>query len=197
MKMINQTRICFKSILVLFLVVSCTNTQNGSVLSTRNGQNSGVELKDTLKNKNQTEVKLNEHEILGGWLKESIDQQLIMDSIGVPEKKGTDEYWGATGTYVQNWEYKSLGIILEMESEKQGALKKVKSITITSPCSLKTSQNIGLGSEIKMVKGKYSSLIDKSNSNNETIVVGSLYGGTIITLKDGVVSKVFIGAISE
>lgn len=141
--------------------------------------------------------KVPEEESIDGWLEESVKQQVVIDKIGNPDKKGEDEYWGAIGTYVQNWEYPSLGINLEMESESQGGDKIVRSITIVQPCKFTTSQGISIGSDTKTVKEKYLKLIDASNSDANIIVVGSIYGGTIFTLKDGAVSKIFIGAAAE
>jgi mannose/fructose-specific phosphotransferase system component IIA len=84
-----------------------------------------------------------------------------------------------------------------MESERQGGVKKVLSIIVVQPCKLTTSQNVGIGSSVKTVREKYNKLIDVSNSSTDFIVVGSIYGGTVFTLKNGVVSKIFIGAAAE
>jgi hypothetical protein len=181
---------------LLLLVVSCTNTTNNNNSNIKNPQKSNVVVIDTILNSKASTV-LNEHEIIGGWLKESIEQHVVIDKLGLPEKKGEDEYWGATGTYVQNWDYTSLGIILEMESENQDGIKKVRSIIIIYPCKLKTIQGVGIGSDEKTVREKYLKLIDASNSSTKSIVVGSIYGGTIFTLDNGIVNKIFIGATAE
>jgi hypothetical protein len=70
-------------------------------------------------------------------------------------------------------------------------------ITIVSPCALTTSQGIGIGSDLKLIQLKYSSQIDKSASDENTIVVGSIYEGTIFTLENNKVVKIFIGASAE
>ncbi len=181
---------------LVLLVSSCTNTTNNNTSNIENPQKSKVVAIDTISTSKTSSV-LNEHDIIGGWLKESIEQQVVIDKLGLPEKKGKDEYWEATGTYVQNWNYTSLGITLEMESESQGGIKKVRSIIIIHPCKLTTSQGVGVGSDEKSVREKYLKLIDASNSNAEAIVVGSIYGGAIFTLDNGIVSKIFIGATAE
>ena len=180
----------------VLLVVSCTNITNNNASNVENPKESQVVAVDTISTSKITSV-VSEKEVIGGWLKESIKQQMVIDKLGLPEKKGEDEYWGAIGTYVQNWEYPSLGMTLEMESESQGGDKKVRSITIIQPCKFTTSQGISIGSDAKTVRDKYLKLIDASNSDVTTIVVGSIYGGTIFTLEGGVVSKIFIGAAAE
>ncbi len=182
--------------LSLLLNASCTNPEKNNASNVdKPKENQVIAVETATQSKNTSEV--NEKEVFDGWLKESIKQQEVIDKIGNPEKKGEDEYWGAIGTYVQNWEYPTLGITLEMESESQRGEKIVRSITIAQPCKFSTSQGISIGSDTKIVKEKYLKLIDASSSDANTIVVGSIYGGTIFTLKDGAVSKIFIGATAE
>lgn len=182
--------------LSLLLIASCTNpAKNNASNVDKLKENQVIAVDTATQSKNTSEV--SEKEVIDGWLKESIKQQVVIDKIGNPEIKGEDEYWGAIGTYVQNWEYPSFGINLEMESESQGGEKIVRSITIGQPCKFSTSQGISIGSDTKTVKEKYLKLIDTSNSDANTIVVGSIYGGTIFTLKGGTVSKIFIGAAAE
>jgi len=195
MKKISQIRIMVILWIVL-LVGSCTNNTINNSTNIENPQKSkdlAIESNST----NKSSSVLNEHEIIGGWLKESTNQQAVLDKLGLPTRKGKDEYWGATGTYVQNWEYTALGITLEMESESQGSIKKVLSIIVMQPCKFTTSQGVGIGVNGKTVREKYNKLIDATNSNAESIVVGSVYGGTVFTLKNGIVSEIFIGAVAE
>jgi len=182
--------------LSLLLIASCTNpAKNNASNVDKPKENQVIAVDKATQSINASEVI--KKEVIDGWLKESVKQQVVIDKIGDPEKKGEDEYWGATGTYVQNWEYTSLGIYLEMESESQGGNKKVRSIKLTQPCKYTTSKGISIGSDLNIVKEKYIKLIDSSNSDTNSIVVGSIYGGTILTIKDGVVSEIFIGAIAE
>jgi len=180
----------------VLLICSCTNSYNYTTSDTENSETSKSSAGDYNSPSRKSHV-LNEHEIIGGWLKEQTKQQVVLNKLGEPEKKGDDQNWGATGTFIQNWEYKALGINLEMESERQDGVKKVFSISIESPCKLTTSQNVGIGSGYKTVREKYNVLIDESSSGKDFIVVGSIYGGTAFTLKNGVVTKIFIGAIAE
>lgn len=190
-----------RSTLILFAIcaiISCTNTKsNSSQIFVAKPENS----KDTdsilVINTTSTKAKMVEYETLNGWLKESLDQQIVIDSIGLPESKDKDLYMGAMGSYVQQWNYKSIGITLDMESEQENGNKKVMRITIISPCTLTTSQGIGIGSDLKLIKVKYNSQIDKSASDESTIVVGTIYDGLIFSLESNKVVKMFIGASAE
>jgi hypothetical protein len=136
------------------------------------------------------------YEILDGWLKLGAEENVVLNKLGEPKKR-KDTYWGALGTYVQEWEFGDKGITLQMESEDQRGAKTVRSISITAPCRMLTGQGVGIGSPAKMIAERYSAFIDKEESKEGRIVVGSIYGGTIFTLTDGKVSKIFIGAAAE
>ncbi len=181
--------------LSMYMIISCSGIQRKSEHKTSTNQKAK---KDTLaKPTNSFVNKVDTFETLGGWLKLSLNQKNIIDSIGQPDKKSKDEFWEATSTFVQHWEYELKGIELEMESNKENEAKEVMMITIMAPCSLRTSQNIGIGSDINLVKEKYQNLINKSSSDDKEIVVGSIYGGTIFSIENGKVSKIFIGAAAE
>jgi len=136
-------------------------------------------------------------EILDNWLGIGVEEQLVLDRLGRPDSLGADAQWGALGTYVQKWEYTKDGIFLEMESDEDGLPKHVLLITIKPPCEMKTQQAVGIGTSRAIVEETYSSLIDRDNTNDRCIVVGSIYGGTIFYFDNGVVNKIFIGAAAE
>lgn len=191
MNKINVIGITFYAL----LIISCTSTTKNKTSIVDKPKVNQVVV-DT-KTKSKIASLVNENEVIDGWLMNETKQQIVVNKLGMPESKDEEVYLGSTGTYAQTWEYSSLGISLVMESENQGGDKNVRSITIVQPCKLSTSQGISIGSDTKIVKEKYLKLIDASNSDANSIVVGSIYGGTIFTLKDGVVSKIFIGAAAE
>lgn len=178
-------------LIILSVVISCTNHADNNNHKKDSGEQKATDSKSL-----NTHV-LKEHETIGGWLSKNTGQHVVIKELGAPQKKGEDEFWDATGTFVQRWEYSSLGIILEMESESLNGIKKVSSITIIKPCDLKTSKGIGIGTDESSVYSKYEKLIDVGNSNNLLVVVGSIYGGTFFTLKNKKVEKIFVGAIAE
>jgi len=136
-------------------------------------------------------------DILNKWLKLDLSQSVIIDSLGQPEEKSVDTYWGATGMYVQTWKYPSKGISLDMESEKENGSKVVLSITIAAPCRMVTSELIGIGSDKDLIFKEYTSDVNAEHSDNESIVVGSIYGGVIFSIKNNKVNGIFIGAAAE
>ena len=174
----------------LSIAVSCT--------SNKTSENKNIqENKSDTSAVSETESPDSELEVLDGWLKYDTDQQIIIDKLGLPEKKDKEEYWGATGNYVQTWYYSILGIELDMESDEKGDLKKTRNITIKSPCKFKTSKGIGIGSDSKLIKETYSKLIDTTQSDSNYIVVGTIYWGTIFNLKNNIVESIFIGAAAD
>src|ERR1035437_8938695 len=96
----------------VLLASSCTNSHNNTTSNVENTQISKSISVDYNSISKKSTV-FNGHEIIGGWLKEQTKQQVVLNKLGVPEKKGDDQNWGATGNFVQNWEYKALGINLE------------------------------------------------------------------------------------
>jgi hypothetical protein len=200
MKKLNKFFSHYRFTVTLLLLMSCINGKNKD--SQNNSDSSANILNESAYVKNNQEShyvidSLNVHETLGGWLKESVGQEIIIDNIGIPENKSEEEYWDAIGLFVQNWEYKKMGLFLDMKSKAKGGSKTVLSILVVSPCLLKTTKKIGIGSHENLVRERYLNNIDKSDSNDSTIVVGSIYGGTIFTIKNGLISEIFIGAIAE
>lgn len=184
----NFTKIIFIS--CLSVAVSCTSNKTSD-------NNNFQKNKPDSSVVSETESPDSELEVLDGWLKCKTDQQTIINKLGLPEKKDKEEYWGATGNYAQTWYYTSLGIELDMESDKKGDLKKTRNITIKSPCKYKTSKGIGIGSDSKLIKETYSKLIDTTQYDSNCIVVGTIYWGTIFNLKNNLVNSIFIGAYAE
>ena len=136
-------------------------------------------------------------EVLDNWLGINIDEQLVLSKLGAPDSLGVDEYWDALGAYIQKWEYKKEGICLEMESNEQGSLKHIFSIMIKSPCKMKTQQVVGIGSLRDDIEKIYNSVIDRDNTCDSIIVVGSIYEGSIFYFKNNSVNQLFIGALAE
>jgi len=136
-------------------------------------------------------------ETLNGWLRIGVEQKTIIDSLGIPDNKGEDEYWGATGTYVQEWKYKALGLILYMESGEFEGNKKVFIIEVVSPSSYKTSKGVGIGATMDFVLKKYANEINEEESDQDVIIIGSIYGGTCFFIKEGKVNNFIIGALAD
>ncbi|MCL2131404.1 MAG: hypothetical protein FWH36_02960 [Lentimicrobiaceae bacterium] len=151
----------------------------------------------TIKHTEEFPMDFGKFEILNEWLKRGINQKIVIDSLGTPSEKGEDEYWGGTGTYVQEWKYKNLGLILDMESDELGEDKKVFNIEVISPSSFITSKGIGIGSSVDLVLRKYAKEINKENSEQNIIIIGSIYEGTYFFVNEDKVSKFIIGTLAD
>jgi hypothetical protein len=118
--------------------------------------------------------------------------------VGTPDSRGKETEWDAIGELVQEWRFKSHGLVLNMSSKSKGGAKSVLTITATAPCKLMTARGVHIGSTIADVTKAYAKVQDKEESiPGRTFVAGSTYGGVIFTFTDGVVSKIFIGAAAE
>ena len=166
------------------------------------------EYSDTLKSANHTkepkptikenaELKNDGYETLNKWLTKYTSEKNILDKLGVPEHKGEDVFWEGSANYVQKWEYRKLGLTLQMESDEYAKDKRAFQIEIVSPSPFKTSKGIGIGTTKEMVLESYSNEINNGESEPDAIVVGSIYGGTVFFLTDGKVCRIFIGELAE
>ena len=118
--------------------------------------------------------------------------------LGKPESMGKDTEWGATGEWVQEWQFKKQGLTINMASTTKGGAKTVLTITGIAPCKLSTARGIHLGSTIAQVTKAYGDVQDKEQSKpGQSFVAGSLFGGVIFTFESGKVSEIFIGAAAE
>jgi len=118
--------------------------------------------------------------------------------LGKPDSKGKDTEWDAIGEWVQEWRFKSHGLVLNMASKSKAGAKTVLTITATAPSKLATARGIRIGSTIAEVTKAYGKVQDKEQSDpGKTFVAGSIYGGVIFTFTDGKVSQIFIGAAAE
>lgn len=137
------------------------------------------------------------YETLGGWLTIGISEEEVQKQLGKPEK-GKAVLWGALGTYVQQWRFPDQGVALHMELKEKGGPANVLNLKIERPSIMKTSRGIGVGDPESSVLKRYSGQIDFNWSRRgKSLVVGSIYGGTIFTIDHGRVSKIFVGAAAE
>lgn len=133
-----------------------------------------------------------------GGLALDMEAAEVVELLGEPESKGKEEEWGATGNWVEEWNYPAKGLVLSMASSGQGAPKAILRIVADMKCEMATGKGIKIGSTVGEVKKAYGKFRNKEYSEaNVTYVVGSIYGGMILDLKDGKVTRIFIGAQAE
>ncbi len=93
-----------------------------------------------------------------GGLRLGLPEKDVNRNISCVPGKAKEILQGATGVYIQMWNYPKCGIVLKMSSERKGGAKTVESITITSPGDLVTGNRIHIGStESEVIKayGRY------------------------------------------
>jgi hypothetical protein len=189
--------------LILILTFSCTNQRDNSSNSIYiNNQQlftdsiKTVKLKDSLNNIDSIQnVYINE--VIDGWLSEGIDQNILIKKLGNNIDKGNDESWEATGTYIQEWNYASIGVFLNMESNNLDDIKRVYSIRLKKPCTYKTSKGILIGSDKNDILQEYKNSINYEESDDKYIVVGYYIDCIIFTIENNKVSEIFIGPAAE
>jgi hypothetical protein len=121
----------------------------------------------------------------------------VEKELGKPTSKTKAEEWGADGLLHQDWEYPVKGISLNMSSENDSTAMEVFSISITEPCTFKTKKNIGIGNSYTEVMAAYENEIDTGSSDENVVVIGSLYGGIIFEFTNKKITKIFLGAAAE
>lgn len=122
----------------------------------------------------------------------------VVKFLGEPEKKSEPIVWGADGLEHQTWYYSSKGIELGFIKDDENK-QLVFSIKLQSPCTLRTSKGVHIGSTKDEVLKAYEHEInpEENNADSSEIVVGSVYGGLIFILENGLVVSIFIGAAAE
>jgi hypothetical protein len=113
-----------------------------------------------------------------------------------PTSKGKEILEAATGLLVQDWNFPKLGLTLKMGRPTKKDPLKVESILAVAPCPYVTDKLVGIGDTAKSVKQAYSASLS-AESTPEILVVGSIYGGTMFSIKKGKVVQIFIGAAAE
>ena len=192
---ITQNILTFSCIFLLAL--SCKNTKTEEKNKSTTVQDPAVQTINNTKEDKQSDIgfELMRTESVGE-LKLELGTIKIKELLGEPEEKTKSEVWEADGEYHQDWKYTTKGIELNFKGESDST-RTVEMITIKKPCELKTKKLIGIGSEYDKVQSAYRNKIDKSTSNTETIVAGTIYGGIVFNFEDKKVKSIFIGASAE
>lgn len=129
-----------------------------------------------------------------GGLPLGAPENKVLEVLGKAEKAEPGYEEGASGEWLVEWKYPSKGVELVMGGKTNATLH---SITLTAPSTLKNADGIGIGSPRADIEKRYAKLIDKSESRESTIILGSVYGGTFFDFENGKVSRIFVGAGAE
>lgn len=133
-----------------------------------------------------------------GSLYIGLGEKEALAAIPCPVNKGKETYLAATGDYGQKWSFPACGVELDMVSGAKGGPKTITAIVVSQPSTLVTSRGIGIGASEDDVLGAYQPFLDRSTTRRgRTIVAGSIYGGLIVSLAQGKVNEIFLGAVAE
>ena len=137
-----------------------------------------------------------------GGLKTSARAPAVIALVGEPTTKSEPIVEEATGETVAAWTWPAKG--LEIRVAIVGDVTMVTGIKITAPSTLTTSRGIGIGAPRAAVESTYAAFRtmgrdaeEPDPSNEDRIVIGSIYGGTFFDFKDGKVASIFVGANAE
>jgi len=122
----------------------------------------------------------------------------VVKLLGAPGKSSKVIHVGATGEWMIDRSWPDKGLSLGMYSEKETGPWKLGTIAAKAPCRLATAKGIRIGSFETDVAKAYAKEHSADDSvAGECFVAGSIYGGVIFDLKEGVVIRIFMGAAAE
>lgn len=139
---------------------------------------------------------LMENERLGG-IHYRMSESALTALLGAPESTSDTMNWGADGLDHTDWNYPSLGLKINMVKQPDDVEASVFMITATAPCALETQRGIKIGDRKADVLKAYADVYNAGESDDYSIVFGTIYGGIIMDLDNGVVTRIFIGAAAE
>jgi hypothetical protein len=134
-----------------------------------------------------------------GPLRLGLDADKARQAVSCPAKAGKEFYEGATGDYVREERFPGCGLTLKLAGSRKGGPKTVAAITAQAPCALTTSHGVGIGATEAQLAAAYGKYQDEDglSETGKTFIVGSIYSGLIFELRNGRVTRMFLGAAAE
>ncbi len=133
-----------------------------------------------------------------GQLKLNMTESQLTEKIGKPNTKSKAQVWGADGFEHSTWSFTKIGLSIDMQKEVDSKAESVVySITAKAPCDYATLRGIKIGDKKEAVLSAYRDEVDQQAGDDQSIVIGSVYGGIIVGIKNGMVQSIFIGASAE
>jgi hypothetical protein len=133
-----------------------------------------------------------------GTLYIGLGEKEAVAAIPCPVSRGKETFLAATDDWGQKLSFPACGIELDVVSTTKGGAKSVTAIVVSQPSQLATSRGIRVNSPEDEVIAAYQPFLDRSATRRgKTIVAGSIYGGLIISIAQGKVSEIFLGAVAE
>ena len=149
------------------------------------------------------ESRLLKAESLGGVVLNLSEADLIR-LLGEPENRSEEFVNEISGGFINEANYPSMGLQVNLTSEEKGGKRIVESLSASGNSTLRTAGGIQIGNtleEVRRVYGEYEDKIDfpvpDPLEDEFTFVAGSMYGGVIIGFKGGKVERIMLGAGAE
>ena len=131
-----------------------------------------------------------------GPLKLALSADETVKILGNPETKSKASVWPADGLEHQEWIYKQKGLRLDMITE--GGKQEIGNMTAAAPCKFKTKRGVGVGTHTQTVMNAYKAEVNLSASDSsQSLIIGTVYKGIVLSIKDGRVSSIFFGSSAE
>jgi hypothetical protein len=121
----------------------------------------------------------------------------VRRAVACPIQRGQATLWAADGALHQRWQAPACGLELDLVSDRPGQPQVVGSIRLSAPSPWRSRRGIGIGSPEAQVLRAYGADLDRNGSQGGSLVIGSIYGGLIVTIDAGRVSGLFLGAAAE
>ena len=133
-----------------------------------------------------------------GPLTLGMPEQEIKAQLGEPETAGTPELWGADGLLHWTLSYPAQGLSLDLAGTSAGE-GTLYAIHAAAPCALATARGLAIGAPRDTVLTLYAGLINPEwdEQASGSILIGTIFGGIMIGIENGLVSSLFIGAMAE
>jgi hypothetical protein len=124
-----------------------------------------------------------------------LSSEMVVKALGEAETKSNVEVSQVDGANVQTWMYPSKGLEISF-SEDENKKWTVASYSITEKSTLKSSRGIGIGSSREEVLKAYEKDIGEQ-SDEGSIIAGTVYGGIVFWLGEGKVRSIFVGTMAD
>ncbi len=121
----------------------------------------------------------------------------VRRAVVCPIQRGPATLWAADGALHQRWRAPACGLELDLVSDRPGQPQVVGSIRLSAPSPWRSRRGIGIGSPEAQVLRAYDADLNRNESQGNSLVIGSIYGGLIVTIDAGRVSGLFLGAAAE
>ena len=132
---------------------------------------------------------------INGWLTVGVTDTVVLSKLGKPDSIVYEGFMEFSGFFYTEWIYD--GIVLDMESDAEGAPSSVFSIMVTSGNRYKTSRGVKVGDTKDRVYDRYKDILNEELTDKDRVFLGSIYGGTEFWCPNGKLKWIRIGSCAE